>query len=114
MSQALSRSLKPALLERQAVQNLPLPAVLDALDPDRRDVDRHSVLEPRAQESMDVRVGRAILSTVLMDRKHAWAPRAAPRRVFSTASCRTRSESCPSNRLKRSAVGLSTVRMKRK
>ena len=71
MSQGLSRPLKPAFMARHAVQNLPLPALLDALDPDRRDVDRHPVLEPRAQESMDVRVGRAILPTVLMDRKHA-------------------------------------------
>jgi len=71
VSQGLSRSLEPAFLARQAIQDLPLPALLDALDPDRRDVDRHSVFEPRAQESMDVRVGRAILSAVLMDRKHA-------------------------------------------
>src|SRR5437867_3505771 len=114
MRQGLSRPLKPTLLARQAIQNLPLPALFDALNPDRRDVDRHSVLEPRAEESMDVRVRRAILSTVLMDRKHPLGARAAPRKVFSTASRRTRSERCPSNRLKRSAVGLSTVRMKRK
>ena len=78
MSQGLSRSAEPAFLPRQAVKNLPLPALLDALDPDRRDVDRHSVLVPRALESMDVRVGRAILSTVLMDRKH---PLGAPSRA---------------------------------
>jgi len=34
-------------------------------------VDRHPVVESRAQESMDVRVGRAILSAVLMNGKHA-------------------------------------------
>jgi hypothetical protein len=78
VSQGLSRPLEAAFLARQAVQNLPLPALFDALDPDRRDVDRHSVLEPGAQESMHVRVRRAILSTMLMDRKHALG---APRRA---------------------------------
>ena len=79
MGQGLSRSIEPALLARQGVQNLSLPALLDALDPDRRDVDRHSVLESRAQESMAVRVGRAIPSSVLMDGKHALgAPSRAP------------------------------------
>jgi hypothetical protein len=71
VSQGFPDSLKPPFLPRQAVQNLPLPALLDALDPDRRDVDGHSVLEPGTQEGMAVRVGRTILSTVLMDRKHA-------------------------------------------
>jgi len=35
MSQGLSRSIEPAFLPRQAVQNFSLPAFLDALDPDR-------------------------------------------------------------------------------
>jgi len=35
VSHGLSRSIEPAFLPRQAVQNLPLPAFLDALDPDR-------------------------------------------------------------------------------
>jgi len=34
-SQRLSRSVEPTFLERQAVQNLPLPTLLDALDPHR-------------------------------------------------------------------------------
>jgi hypothetical protein len=32
-------------------------------------VDRHSVGEPRAEESVDVRVGRAVMAAVLMDRE---------------------------------------------
>jgi len=34
-SQGLSRPFKPPFLALQPVQNLPLPALLDALDPDR-------------------------------------------------------------------------------
>jgi hypothetical protein len=60
--EGLSGSLEPAFLAFQAVENLPFPALLDPLDPQRRDMDRHSVLEPRAEESMHVRVCRAILS----------------------------------------------------
>jgi len=72
-----------AALVLHAEGALSLPALLDALDPDRRDVDRHSVLESRAQESMDVRVGRAIPSSVLMDGKHALgAPSRAPDAVM--------------------------------
>jgi hypothetical protein len=70
----LSGSLEPAFLTLQTVENLPLPALLDSLDPHRRDVDGHSVLEPRAEESVYVRVCRAILPTVLMDRKGALGP----------------------------------------
>jgi hypothetical protein len=39
-------ALQAALLALQGGQNLPLPALLDALDPRRRDVDRHPILEP--------------------------------------------------------------------
>ena len=51
----------------QAVEDLSLPALLDSLDPHRRDVDRHSVLESWAQVSVHVRVCRPILAAVLMD-----------------------------------------------
>jgi len=70
-SQGLSGSLEPALLTLQAGENLPLPALLDALDLHRGDVARHPVLEPRAEQSMHVRVGRAVLAAVLMDREDA-------------------------------------------
>jgi hypothetical protein len=71
VGQGLSRSLEPALLALQAVENLSLPALLDSLEPHRRDVDRHPVLEAGAEESMHVRVCRPVLATVLMDREDA-------------------------------------------
>jgi hypothetical protein len=67
MSEDLASSNEPALLALQAVEDLSLPALLDSLDPHRRDVDRHSVLESWAQESVHVRVCRPILAAVLMD-----------------------------------------------
>ena len=70
MGQGLSRSVEPALLALQAVEDLSLPALLDSLQPDRRDVDRDPVLEARAEKSMHVGVRRPILATMLMDREH--------------------------------------------
>src|SRR2546422_5023197 len=71
MTEDLTGSNDPALMTLQAVENLSLPAFLDSLDPHRRDVDRHSVLEPRAEKSVHVRVCRPILAAVLMDREDA-------------------------------------------
>ena len=74
MSEDLTGSNEPALMTLQAVENLSLPAFLDSLDPHRRDVDRHSVLGPRAEKRMHMRVCRPILATVLMDREDALNP----------------------------------------
>jgi hypothetical protein len=65
--QSVSGQHEPAFLPLQSGQNLSLPALLDPLDPNRRYVDRHSVFEPRAEHSMHVRMGRAVLAAVLMD-----------------------------------------------
>lgn len=43
---ALADAIEATLLALQAGENLPLPAFLDALDPRRRDVDGHPILEP--------------------------------------------------------------------
>jgi hypothetical protein len=48
-------------------ENLPFPTFLDPLEPHKRDVNRDSVLETRAEESMHVRMGRPILAAVLVD-----------------------------------------------
>src|SRR6266571_304567 len=69
--EGLPAAIGPALLALQTEQNLPLPAFLDPLDPDRGEVDRHPVLEPRAEESVHVRMGGPALAAVLMDREHA-------------------------------------------
>jgi len=71
MSQGLPGSTEPALLALQAPEHLPLPVLLDPLDPHRRNVDRYSGLEARAEESMHVGVRQAILAAVLMDREDA-------------------------------------------
>jgi hypothetical protein len=71
MSQGLPGATEPALLALQAAEHLPLPALLDPLDPHRRDVDRYSGLETRAEESMNVWMRQAILAAVLMDREDA-------------------------------------------
>ncbi|PYQ19866.1 MAG: hypothetical protein DMF81_20475 [Acidobacteria bacterium] len=71
MSQGLPGSTEPALLALQAPEHLPLPALLDPLGPHRRNVDRYSGLEARAEESMHVGVRQAILAAVLMDREDA-------------------------------------------
>jgi hypothetical protein len=62
---------KAPLLTLQAAQDLPLPALLDPLDGSRRDVDRRPVLEPWAQERVDVWVSWPIVAAVLMDREDA-------------------------------------------
>jgi hypothetical protein len=69
VSQGLPGWHEPALLALQAAEHLPLPTLLDPLDPHRRDVERYSGLEARAQESMHVGVRQAILAAVLMDRE---------------------------------------------
>ena len=69
--QAPAHAIEPPFLALQAGEDLPLPALLDPLNPHRRDVDRHSVREPRAEQSMYVRVDRAVLAAVLMDRENA-------------------------------------------
>jgi hypothetical protein len=71
VSQRLPRSIQPPLLALQARQNLPLPPLLDPLDPDRGEVDRHAVLEPRAEQRVHVRVRGAVMAAVLMHGKDA-------------------------------------------
>ena len=65
--QDLPVSREPTLLPLQAGENLPLPALLDSLDSHRGEVYRHSVVEPRAEERVHMRVGGAVLTAVLMD-----------------------------------------------
>jgi hypothetical protein len=68
-------------LALEADEDLPLPALAQVLDPLRRNVDRHAVLEPRAEQGVDVRVRRPAKSAVLMDRKDALgAPKGAAER----------------------------------
>jgi hypothetical protein len=69
--QGLAGTVESALLALQAVEDLSLPALLDSLKPHRRDMDRHSVLEPGAEERVHVRMCWPILATVLMDREDA-------------------------------------------
>jgi hypothetical protein len=57
------------LLALQAAQDLHFPALLDPLDRSPREVDRRSVLQPRAQQRVDVWVRRPVLPAVLVDRE---------------------------------------------
>ena len=68
--EALAHPVEPPLLALQAGEDLPLPALLDALDPDRRDVDRHPILEPRAEKRVHVWVRRPACAAVVMDREN--------------------------------------------
>jgi hypothetical protein len=111
---SVPRSIEPSLLAFQTGQNLLLPPLLDSLDPDRGEVNRHSVVEPGAEQRMHVRVSGAIRPAVLMDGEDTLGTTSGAPKVFSTASRRTRSERDPSSRWNRAAVGLSTVRIERK
>ena len=97
-------------------QDLPLPALSGrAWIVARGEVRRRSVLEPRAEEGVDVRdAPRDALRRAGGSRRHP-ALR-APRRGTSCRrqSRRTRSARRSSRRAKRAAVRSSTVRMKRK
>ena len=62
---------QPAILAREADEHLALPALAHPLDPLRRDVDGHAVLEPWAEQRVDVRMRRTIESAVLMNRESA-------------------------------------------
>jgi hypothetical protein len=64
-------AVESALQAVQAVKNLPLPSLIDPLEPHRRDVDRHPILESRAEQSVYMGVGRPVLTTVLMHSEHA-------------------------------------------
>ena len=109
-SQRLPRSVQTPLLPLQPGQDLPLPPFLDPLDPDRREVDRHAVLKPGAEQHVHVRVGGAVVAAVLMDGEDALgAPRGAAEGPLDGVA-QNASERCPSRRWKRFAVGLSTVR----
>src|SRR5207249_7485152 len=67
----IPRVLDPSLLPLQPPENLPLPPLSDSLDGARREVRRRLVLKPRAQKGMDVRMRRATLTAVLVDREDA-------------------------------------------
>ena len=69
--QGASRAFEPALLALQADENLLLPALPYPLDPHRRKVHCHPVLEARAEESVHVRMSGSTLSAVLMDGEDA-------------------------------------------
>jgi hypothetical protein len=117
MSQGLPGSTEPALLALlalQAAEHLPLPALLDPLDPHRRNVDRYSGLEARAEESMHVGMRQAILAAVLMDREDALSTSSGPAESLLDSVAQDALRKVPVEAPKRSAVGLSTVRMKRK
>jgi hypothetical protein len=60
-----------ALLALQPDENLVLPAFPDPLDPHRREMDRHPVLEAWAEERVHVRMSGSALAAVLMDGEHA-------------------------------------------
>lgn len=69
-----SHPIEPSFLPLQTGQYFSLPALLDALNPRRRDVNRHSVLEPRTEQSMHVRMRRPVHSAMLMNRENALRP----------------------------------------
>ena len=65
--EALANPVEPPLLALQVREDLLLPALLDPLDPGRRDVDRHPILEPRAEKHVHVWVRRPARAAVVMD-----------------------------------------------
>ena len=67
----LARAVEPSLLALQPDENLLLPAFLNSLDPQRREVDGHSVLEAWAEERVHVRMSRSALAAVLVDGENA-------------------------------------------
>ena len=87
--------VESAFLALKAAEHLCLPALPDPLDPHGGEVDRHAVLEARAEQRVHVRVRGSSLAAMLVDGEHALGARAAPRKVFSTASRRTRSQKVP-------------------
>jgi len=64
-------AFEPALLALQADENLLFPALPHPLDPHRRKVHCHPVLEARAEESVHVRMSGSVLPAVLMDGEDA-------------------------------------------
>src|SRR5262249_25033833 len=60
-----------AFLALQPDENLLLPPFPDPLNPQRREVDLHPILEAWAQQSVHVRVSGSALATMLMDGEHA-------------------------------------------
>jgi hypothetical protein len=112
--QRLACPVETVLLALQADEDLPFPAFLDPLDPDRGEVDRHAILEARAEESVHVRVGGAIPAAVLVDREHPLgAPGGSTEGLLDGVTKNALAEEAvePLEALRR---GLSTVRMKRK
>ncbi len=78
-------------------------------------MDRHSILEPRAQQRVHVRVCGSIRPTMLVDRENTLRLAQGPAKgLIDGVAQDARAERWPSSRLKRSAAGLSTVKMKRK
>ncbi len=52
-------------------EDLTFPPLSHTLDPLRREVDSHPILEPRTQQRVNVRVRRTVRASVLMDREDA-------------------------------------------
>ena len=70
--------VESAFLALKAAEHLCLPALPDPLDPHGGEVDRHAVLEARAEQRVHVRVSGSSLAAVLVDGEHALgAPRGA-------------------------------------
>ena len=96
-SESLASPVESAFLAQQAVENLPLPALPNALNPYRRKADDHLVFEARTEESVDVMVGGSTQPAMLMDGEHALRAPCCAREGFSTASRRTGSQKVPSS-----------------
>jgi hypothetical protein len=65
-SETLASPVESTFLALQAVENLVFPALPDSLNPHRREVNGHPVLEAGAKESVDVRVGGSALLVALV------------------------------------------------
>ena len=69
-SETLASPVESTFLALQAVENLVFPALPDSLNPHRREVNGHPVLEAGTKESVDVRVGGSALAAMLVDGEH--------------------------------------------
>jgi hypothetical protein len=70
-AQGPSSALEAAFQAVEPLKNFPFPALPNALDPHRRKMNRHSVLEPWAEQGMYVRVSGSTYTTVLVNRENA-------------------------------------------